>query len=57
MASLVFVLSGQDPISQKAKSFLKDMESAGFELDLINSEQESLAREAEVSISEWIRLR
>ena len=50
-------LSGQDPIFQKAKIFLKDMESAGFELDLINSEQESLAREAEVSISEWIRLR
>lgn len=82
----LFILSGQDPISQKAKSFVKDMESAGLKLevieyenavhsfiesnnpegitedsvdmsDVINSEQESLAREAEVAISEWIRLR
>lgn len=82
----LFILSGQDPISQKAKSFVKDMESAGLELevieyenavhsfiesnnpegitedsvdmsDVINPEQESLAREAEADISEWIRLR
>ena len=83
----LFILSGQDPISQKAKSFVKDMESAGVELevieyenavhsfiesnnpegmvesssvdmsDVINPEQESLAREAEAAISEWIRLR
>lgn len=82
----LFILSGQDPISQKAKSFVKDMESAELELevieyenavhsfiesnnpegitedsvdmsDVINSEQESLAREAEAAISEWIRLR
>ena len=79
----LFILSGQDPISQKAKSFVKDMESAGLELevieygnavhsfiesnnpegitedsvdmsDVINPEQESLAREAEAAISEWI---
>ena len=82
----LFILSGQDPISQKAKSFVKDMESAGLELevieyenavhsfiesnnpegitedsvdmsDVINPVQESLAREAEAAISEWIRLR
>lgn len=83
----LFILSGQDPISQKAKSYVKDMESAGLELevieyenavhsfiesnnpegmaegssvdmsDVINPEQESLAREAEAAISEWIRLR
>ena len=82
----LFILSGQDPISQKAKSFVKDMESVGFELkvieyenavhsfiesnnpegitddsvdmsDVINPEQESLAREAEAAISQWIRLR
>lgn len=81
----LFVLSGQDPISQKAKSYVKDMESAGFKpevieyenavhsfmesnnpegmvegssvdmSDVINPEQESLAREAEAAISEWIR--
>lgn len=80
----LFILSGQDPISQKAKSFVKDMESAGLELevieyenavhsfiesnnpegltddsvdmsDVINPEQESLAREAEATISEWIK--
>lgn len=79
----LFVLSGQDPISQKAKTYIKDMESAGLEpdvieyenavhsfiesnnpegmvensddmSDVINSEQESLAREAETAISEWI---
>ena len=82
----LFVLSGQDPISQKAKSFVKDMESVGLNpevieyekavhsfmesnnpegmvegsvdmSDVINSEQESLAREAEAAISEWIKLR
>lgn len=82
----LFILSGQDPISQKAKSFVKDMESAGLELevkeyenavhsfiesnnpegitedsvdmsDVINPEQESLAREAEATISEWVRVR
>ena len=82
----LFILSGQDPISQKAKSFVKDMESVGLELevieyenavhsfiesnnpegitddsvdmsDVINPEQESLAREAEEAISKWIRLR
>ena len=81
----LFVLSGQDPISQKAKSYVKGMESAGLEVkviesenaghsfiesnnpegmvegsvdmsDVINPEQESLAREAEAAISEWIRL-
>lgn len=81
----LFILSGQDPISQKAKSYVQDMESAGLELevieyenavhsfmesnnpegmvegssvdmsDVINPEQESLAREAEAAISEWIR--
>ena len=82
----LFVLSGQDPISQKAKKFVKGMESSGLEFevieyenavhsfiesnnpegmvegsvdmsDVINSEQESLAGEAEAAISEWIRLR
>lgn len=82
----LFVLSGQDPISQKSKSYVKDMESAGLEVevieyenavhsfiesnnpegmvegtvdmsDVINTEQESLAREAEAAVSEWIRLR
>lgn len=81
----LFVLSGQDPISQKAKSYVKDMKSAGLDLevieydnavhsfiesnnpegmtedtidmsDVINPEQESLAREAEADISKWIRL-
>lgn len=80
----LFILSGQDPISQKAKSFVKDMESVGLNpevieyekavhsfmesnnpegmvegsvdmSDVINSEQESLAREAEAAISEWFR--
>lgn len=78
----LFILSGQDPISQKAKNYVKDMGSAGLEVevieyenavhsfiesnnpegmvegssadmsDVINSEQESLAREAEAAISE-----
>lgn len=81
----LFVLSGQDPISQKAKKYVKDIESAGLEADVIeyenavhsfiesnnpegmtenvvdmsdviNSEQKSLAREAEAAICEWIRL-
>lgn len=81
----LFILSGQDPISQNAKIFVKAMESAGLEMevieyenavhsfiesnnpegmvegsvdmsDVINPEQESLAREAEATISEWIRL-
>lgn len=80
----LFVLSGQDPISQKAKTYVKAMESAGLKpevieyenavhsfiesnnpegmvegsadmSDVINSEQEALAREAEAAISEWIR--
>ena len=38
MASLVFVLSGQDPISQKAKSYVQDMESAGFKPEVIEYE-------------------
>ena len=82
----LFILSGQDPISQKAKSFVKAMESAGLEMevieyenavhsfiesnnpegmvegsvdmsDVINPEQESLARKAEATILEWIRSR
>lgn len=81
----LFILSGQDPISQRAKSFVEDMKSSGFELevieyenavhsfiesnnpegmtedsvdmsDVINPEQESLAKEAEATISEWIRM-
>ena len=80
----LFVLSGKDPISQKAKDCMNDMESAGLKVevikyknavhsfiesnnpekmatgladmsDVINPEQESLAREAEAAISEWIR--
>ena len=82
----LFILSGQDPISQKAKNYVKDMESMGLKpevieyenavhsfiesnnpegmvegsvdmSDVINSEQEALAREAEAAFSEWIRLR
>lgn len=81
----LFVLPGQDPISQKAKNYVKDMESAGLEVevieyenavhsfiesnnpegmvegsvdmsDVINPEQEALAREAEAAISDWIKL-
>ena len=80
----LFVLSGQDPISQKAKNYVMDMESMGLKpevieyenavhsfiesnnpegmvegsvdmSDVINHEQESLAREAEAAISEWIK--
>ena len=81
----LFILSGQDTIYQKEKNYVKDMKSAGLELEVIeyenavhsfiesnnpegmaestvdmsnviNPEQESLAREAEAAISEWIRL-
>ena len=81
----LFILSGQDPISQNAKSFVKAMESAGLKMevieyenavhsfiesnnpegsvdssvdmsDVINPEQESLSREAEATISDWIKL-
>lgn len=81
----LFILSGQDLISQRAKSFVEDMKSSGFELevieyenavhsfiesnnpegmtedsvdmsDVINPEQASLAKEAEATISEWIRM-
>ena len=31
----LFVLSGQDPISQKAKKFVKGMESSGLEFEVI----------------------
>lgn len=34
----LFILSGQDPISQKAKSFVKAMESAGLEMEVIEYE-------------------
>ena len=80
----LFILSGKDPISQKAKDYVNDMESAGLKVevikyknavhsfiesnnpekmatgladmsDVINPEQESIAREAEAAISEWIR--
>lgn len=34
----LFVLSGQDPISQKAKKYVKDIESAGLEADVIEYE-------------------
>lgn len=82
----LFVLAGKDPISQKAKSYLKAMESAGLDVkvleyenavhsfiesnnpegmqedmtdmsEVINPEQESLARDAEAAISQWIKIR
>lgn len=82
----LFVLAGKDPISQKAKSYLKAMESAGLDVkvleyenavhsfiesnnpegkqedmtdmsEVINPEQESLARDAEAAISQWIKMR
>ena len=34
----LFILSGQDPISQKAKNYVKDMESAGLEVEVIEYE-------------------
>lgn len=82
----LFVLAGRDPISQKAKSYVKAMESAGLDVkvleyenavhsfiesnnpeglqedmtdmsEVINPEQESLARDAEAAISQWIKMR
>lgn len=82
----LFVLAGRDPISQKAKSYVKAMESAGLDVkvleyenavhsfiesnnpeglqedmtdmsEVINPEQESLARDAETAISQWIKMR
>ena len=82
----LFVLAGKDPISQKAKSYLKAIESAGLDVkvleyenavhsfiesnnpegkqedmtdmsEVINPEQESLARDAEAAISQWIKIR
>lgn len=82
----LFILSKQDPISQKAKNYVKYMKSAGLELqvikyekagycfmesnnpegiredsvdmlDVINSKQESLARETEGAISKCMRLK
>ncbi|HFI0446156.1 TPA: alpha/beta hydrolase [Streptococcus suis] len=79
----LFVLAGQDPISQNAKTFMKEMEAAGRTVDVIdypkavhsfiesnnpegltgatldmsqvvNAEQESLAREAEATIGDWL---
>ncbi|HEL2056866.1 TPA: alpha/beta hydrolase [Streptococcus suis] len=79
----LFVLAGQDPISQNAKPFMKEMEAAGRTVDVIdypnavhsfiesnnpegltgatldmsqvvNAEQESLAREAEATIGDWL---
>ena len=34
----LFVLSGKDPISQKAKDYVNDMESAGLEVEVIEYE-------------------
>ena len=31
----LFVLSGKDPISQKAKDYVNDMESAGLKVEVI----------------------
>lgn len=82
----LFVLAGQDPISQKAQPYAESMKNAGIEVeikefenavhsfmesnnpegintssedmsDVINSEQENLAREAERFVSEWISAR
>lgn len=79
----LFILAGQDPISQKAKSYVASMKDVGihtevmeyknavhsfiesnnpegqkdtsFEMkNVINTEQESLARQAENDIKEWI---
>lgn len=79
----LFVLAGQDPISQKAKPFMEDMKKAGRTVDVIdypevvhsfiesnnpegltgattdmsqvvNAEQESLARQAEAAIGDWL---
>ncbi|MGQ7635525.1 alpha/beta hydrolase [Streptococcus suis] len=79
----LFVLAGQDPISQKAKPFMEDMKKAGRTVDVIdypeavhsfiesnnpegltgatidmsqvvNVEQENLARQAEAAIGDWL---
>lgn len=79
----LFVLAGQDPISQKAKPFMEDMKKAGRTVDVIdypeavhsfiesnnpegltgatvdmsqvvNAEQENLARQAEAAIGDWL---
>ena len=82
----LFILAGQDQISQNAKSYAESMKNAGIKVeimeyenavhsfiesnnpegmidssedmrDVINSEQEKLAREAENFIKEWISSR
>ncbi|MDY5636606.1 MAG: alpha/beta hydrolase fold domain-containing protein [Streptococcus orisratti] len=79
----LFVLAGQDPISQKAKPFMEDMKKAGRTVTVIdypeavhsfiesnnpegltgatmdmsqvvNAEQENLARQAEAAIGDWL---
>ncbi|MGU7949896.1 alpha/beta hydrolase [Streptococcus suis] len=79
----LFVLAGQEPISQKAKPFIEDMKEAGRTVDVIeypeavhsfiesnnpegltgattdmsqvvNAEQENLARQAEAAIGDWL---
>ena len=74
----LYILAGQDQISQNAKAYADSMKEAGIQTDVIeyenavhsfiesnndasssmdeviNSEQESLARQAENQISEWI---
>lgn len=35
---MLSILSGQDPISQKSKSYVKDMESSGLEVEVIEYE-------------------
>lgn len=34
----LFILFGQDPISQKAKEYVRDMESAGLKVEVIKYE-------------------
>lgn len=80
----LFVLAGQDPISQNARPYIESMRAAGIALDIeefdravrsfiesnnpegktgattdmsnvINPEQEQLAREAEARIADWIK--
>lgn len=79
----LFVLAGQDPISQKAKPFMEEMKAIGRTVDVIdypeavhsfiesnnpegltgattdmsqvvNAEQENLARQAEAAIGDWL---
>lgn len=79
----LFVLAGQDPISQKAKPFIEDMKEAGrmvavidypeavhsfiesnnpegltgatvYMSQVVNAEQENLARQAEAAIGDWL---